>query len=608
MLEAKSILGNQPDLSISNKKWIIKDYMEEAYNKIRIALKSQDHYGELLECEDLMCKLLAIKEVDPQSLEKFIFPQLKNSLPDPLILKDMDKAIERVKLAIEKNEKIILFGDYDVDGGSSVALLYRFFKDIGYHNISYYIPNRLLEGYGPNKNAFKYFKDQAADLIITLDCGASSEEVFNYALELGLEVVVIDHHGMDHHLENVCAIVNPNQLDDNSGLNYLCAAGVSFLFLIALNRLLRDIGYYKKHQEPDLIKYLDLVALATVCDVVPLIELNRVFVAQGLKIINNHQPSLGFKSLKQIAGIKDEISVYHLGFLIGPRINAGGRLGDSNLGVKLLSSHEGEEANIYATSLNEANILRQATEKNVLLEAHSQIAEISGEVPYQPIVVGSHDWHEGVIGIVASRLKDKYHRPAFVLSIDHEKGLAKGSGRSISGFDMGKAVREGVEKGILLAGGGHFMAAGLSVSLDKIELFKEFMISKAQESLSIEDYLPKINIDISLGVGQISSKLIRGIKMLGPFGTGNPQPKFMLKSVMLRGARIVGEKHIKCMAFDLHGRNSIEAMAFQSIGTELGSAILQNGRGVFDVVGTINEDTWQDKVKLTFFIDDLKFA
>ena len=407
------------DNSVLGKNWISKGYNEDQVNFLK----------ENFDLSEIVSKLIAIRNINIEEVKLFLNPKIKNFLPNPFILKDMEKAADRTVKAIKNNEKIGIFGDYDVDGATSTAILGNYFNQID-RKTEIYIPDRKSEGYGPNQQGFEKLISNGSKLIFTVDCGTLSFDTINFSQSKNTDVLVLDHHQSDLKLPNAFSIVNPNRFDDKSNLNYLCAAGVCFMFLVALNKKLREIDWFKKNNidEPNLMNYLDLVSLGTVCDVVPLIGLNRAIVSQGLKVLKN-QLNLGLKTLKNVCGIENNITTYHLGYVIGPRINAGGRVGECSHGANLLLSKDSKETFKIATELESFNEERRLIESNMLKKIKNTIA-INSDDPV--IVLSGHNWHEGVIGIIASKLKEKYNKPTVIISV--EKGLGKASARSVWGL------------------------------------------------------------------------------------------------------------------------------------------------------------------------------
>jgi len=544
--------------------------------------------------------IMCLRGVEAETAENFLHPKLQNLMPDPYVLKDMQKAAERIAYAIENKQKIAIIGDYDVDGATSTSELTKFFKNAGIEPIIH-IPSRE-EGYGPSELAFAEFADKEVDLVITIDCGTTAFDVLNKAAEDGFDIIVIDHHEAEVILPKVYAVVNPKRLDEKNDypyLQYMSAVGVGFMTLVAINRLLREHGFYKEIPEPNLLELLDLVALGTVCDVVPLIGLNRAYVRQGLKVMAKMK-NTGLKQLMKVLNLSEAPAAYHLGFALGPRINACGRVGDASLGSRLLCCENDEEARILAEKFNQFNIERKEIENYVLLQAIEQVEGVSQEYP-MAFVYGD-DWHQGVIGIVAGKLKERYNVPAFVMSI--EKDEVKGSARSISGIDLGALIISAKEKGVITGGGGHTMAAGFSLTEEQIPLFKKFVGEYILEKLGQEKISPVLNIDCTLSLGGVNMEFADNLGLLEPFGTGNPEPLILIRDVMITGAQVVGSGHVKCTLTSSFG-NRLPAIAFRVADNEIGNAIMQAKGDMFDIAGYVKCDAWNGRKRLQFVINDL---
>ena len=554
---------------------------------------------------EVVARVLAGRGVAPEDCAAYLAPSLKTQLPDPSVVTDMDKAAARVADGIAAGEKIAVFGDYDVDGATSSALLHRFFKAVG-HELRIYIPDRIREGYGPNAPALKRLRDEGVGLVITVDCGTMAHKALGLAADYGLPSVVIDHHQAEPTLPPAYALVNPNRLDDESGLGQLAAAGVTFLFLVALNRELRSRGYYNGEvAEPDLIQWLDIVALGTVCDVVPLTGLNRAFVAQGLRVMARRR-NIGLAALADVARMNGAPAPYHCGFLLGPRVNAGGRVGRADLGVRLLTTENAQEAQALAEELNVMNLERQAIEAKVLEEALAQVdARLSASranTPPPVIVAASKGWHPGVIGIVASRLKDKYERPSLVIAID-EKGEGKGSGRSLTGVDLGRAVTAALEAGLLVNGGGHAMAAGLTLREDKIEAVEAFLAKRLADDVALASEARVLKLDGAIAARGATRGLYELIQQAGPYGAGNPEPRFALPSVRVVRADLVGQAHVRVILAGEDG-GRLKGIAFRSAETPLGALLRDPGAGLLHVAGRLSADDWQGKRDVQITIED----
>ena len=447
-------------LSVSGKNWLLKKYNQEDMSFLK----------ENFFLDDITSKLLSIRKIKKNEVNAFLNPSIKNFLPNPNDLVDMDKSTKRVVEGISKNEKIGIFGDYDVDGATSTALLGNYFSKLE-QEFEIYIPDRKTEGYGPSIKSFQELINKKVNIIFTVDCGTLSFEAINFAKKKNVDVIVLDHHQSEVKLPNAFSIINPNRLDDRSNLQHLCAAGVSFMFLVALNRELRNRNWFNQNniKEPNLINFLDLVSLGPVCDVVPLIGLNRAIVKQGLKVFKSKK-NLGLKTLFDVCRIESNPSIYHLGYLIGPRINAGGRVGKCSHGANLLLNKDPKISFKLASELDQYNKERQMLEKDLLNKILNETNVFSKD---PVLILSGKNWHEGVIGIVAARLKDKFNKPVILISLDGEIG--KASARSIVGFDIGATIISATQEKILLKGGGHKMAGGFSIQVEKIDRLKDFV-------------------------------------------------------------------------------------------------------------------------------------
>lgn len=579
--------------SALEQSWQLRPYVP------RIAEAIADRLG----VPAIVGQLIAARGIGVEEAASFYEPSLKEGLPDPSIILDMDKAVSRIARALQDGEKLAIFGDYDVDGATSSAVLYRTLTALG-ADVQIYIPDRMVEGYGPNAPALLGLRDQGVDLVITVDCGTLSFEPLKAAKDAGLDVIVVDHHKAETRLPEAVAVVNPNRLDDDSDLGQVAAVGVAFLLAIALNRALRDAGYFTgDRREPNLIGLLDIVALGTVCDVVPLTGVNRAFVAQGLKVMAQRR-NVGITALCDVGRVSEAPGSYHAGFILGPRVNAGGRVGESYLGAQLLTCDDPMAARQMAEKLDGYNEERRAIEAEVLEAAMAQVESATG-VGGQPetvVVAAGEGWHAGVIGIVASRLKDKYGLPTFVIGI--ENGEAKGSGRSISGVDMGAAVIEAVQKGLLLKGGGHAMAAGLTAAPDQLEALTAFLRDHMRSSVEKAASNRALKVDGMVALSGVTADLIDQIEKVGPFGPGNPGPRFVIPELDLLKADLVGQNHLRCIFKSKDGK-SIKAMAFRQYDEPMGT-LLRTGIGRrFHVAGKLKKDTWAGGGKVEITLDDV---
>ncbi len=549
------------------------------------------------------------REFDFAEIENFLNPTIKASLPDPFELLDMKVAVEKIISVIESGKKITVFGDYDVDGATSSALLKKFFAAIGVE-INIYIPDRILEGYGPNVEALLNLKRGGTDLVITVDCGTVSFEPLQAASDAGLDVIVIDHHIGAFEKPAAIAIINPNRLDENFPHKNLAAVGVSFLLAVAANKALRENGFYQKNNlaEPNLLSLLDLVALGTVCDVMSLEGVNRAFVAQDLKVMKN-RANIGIRALCDIANLDEEPSSYHLGFVIGPRINAGGRVGKADLGARLLSTNDEKEAKAIADELNIYNNQRKDIEVNILEEAKNSLGKTQQN--NSVLLVSSDKWHQGVVGIVASRIKDLYNKPTAIIAL--KDGIGKASCRSISGVDFGAAIIKAKLKGLLIAGGGHKMAAGFSVEENKIADLQKFLDDELAEAVAIFSQNKIIEIADILDINSANLNLAKELLRLEPFGVGNSKPRFLIKDLQIVEAKIVGEKskHIRCVfsAKTLAGWNGrITGFAFNAMDSSLGEVLISKNKAKpIAIIGQININSWMGNENLQVTVEDLVY-
>ena len=579
--------------SLTGRRWA------ERLGDERVALAMAQRHG----LPDAICRLLAAREVGLDDVPDFLEPTLRKFLPDPLHLKDMDLAVARLVRAVQQAERIVVFGDYDVDGATSSALLLRFFRSVG-GTIAVYIPDRRKEGYGPNAPALLKLKQEGASVVVTVDCGVTAYEPLAAAKKAGLDIVVIDHHQAELALPDATAVVDPNRLDDPSPHKQLAAVGVAFLLCVGVNRALREAGWYgDARPEPDLRQWLDLVALGTVADVVPLTGVNRVLVRQGLLVMQKRS-NAGLAALADVARLREAPGAYHLGFLLGPRVNAGGRVGQADLGARLLSSDDAHEVGALALRLDEFNSERRAIERGVLDQAIARIEGLYGPdrkgLP-AALIVESEGWHVGVIGIVASRLVERYGRPAFVIGMDG--GVGKGSGRSVRGVDLGAAVLAARQSGLLINGGGHAMAAGLTVEREQLPHLARFLDGRIAPQLGEAPPVRELGIDAALAPGAATGELVAMIERAGPFGAGNALPRFALTGVRVDYAQRVGEGHVRCTLVG-HQRGRIDAIAFRAGQSELGPALLDPARPILHVAGALRIDRYNGRESVRLQIDD----
>ncbi|GAB4162671.1 MAG: single-stranded-DNA-specific exonuclease RecJ [Rickettsiaceae bacterium] len=579
--------------SVLGKYWLPRLYDENFVSEI----------SRTLGVSDLLARVISGRAASLAEAAHFLDPKIKTLLPDPFHLKDMDKAIERLYDAICAKEKICIFADYDVDGATSAALLKNVFKEIGV-DADIYVPDRIAEGYGPTREAMQKIKEQGASLVITVDCGSVAFEALEHATTVNLDVIVIDHHLSLDSLPKAVAVINPNRLDETSEHKNLAAVGVSFLFAVGLCKFLKEKGFFEQNSltPPDLMKQLDLVALGTVCDVMQITGLNRAFVAQGLKVAKA-RANVGYSSLCDIAAIEEALNCYHLGFIIGPRINAGGRVGKSNLGAMLLSTDSIEQAVRIAMELDGYNEERKAIELFMLEEAE-QIAKEQAEEPM--LFIARHGWHPGVIGIVAGRLKEKYNKPVAVVALN--EGVGKASCRSVMGVDFGCKIIEAKQRELLIAGGGHAMAAGFTVAESKIPQLKQFLSKEFSKALRASDVYLHEHYDLDLTTSAANIALMTEINKLEPFGNGNPAPVFKFTGVYVLKADIVGTKHIKILfapTRESYGSRPISAIAFNAVGTEMESVIMSPKPQSLSVLGRLKINNWQNKETVQLQLQDI---
>ncbi|WP_221364196.1 single-stranded-DNA-specific exonuclease RecJ [Sphingomonas jinjuensis] len=553
--------------------------------------------------DDLVTQLLLARGAPREALDLHRTPSIRGFMPDPSVFRDMDRAAQRLADAVEAREKIAVFGDYDVDGATSAALMILVLRALGVEAIAY-IPDRLLEGYGPSGDALVRLAREGASLIVTVDCGAQAFEALEAAHAAPVDVVVVDHHKCASALPVAHALVNPNRLDeaeDAAAHGHLAAVGVCFLLAAALVRTLRARGFFADRPEPKLIDHLDLVALGTVADVAQLRGLNRAFVTQGLKVMAQRR-NIGLAALIEASRLTRAPTCSDLGFALGPRINAGGRVGRANLGVRLLTTRDPEEARTIAVELDRLNDERRQIEAGV-----QEAAEAMADTGRRVVVVSGDGWHPGVIGIVAGRLKEKLGRPVIVIAVD-EKGVGKGSGRSITGVDLGNAVIAAKEAGLLAAGGGHAMAAGLTIGAGDIAAFADFLEDKLAVTVDRARDDRALLVDAVLATGGVNPALVESLEVGGPYGTGWPAPRVAAGPVRIIRADVVGNGHVRCIVAGDDGR-SLKAMAFRAAETPLGQALLGAAphRKLW-LAGRAKLDDWGSRPAAELHIDDAAWA
>ena len=552
---------------------------------------------------EIVARLLALRQVKPENVSFFLQPSFRSHLPDPYILHDMEKAAERIAQAVLNKEKVGVFGDYDVDGATSSAVLTQFLSELG-ADIVTRIPERE-EGYGPSEIAMREFIEAGVSLVVTVDCGTSAFDELALLTRQKIDVVVIDHHEPDVRLPEVTAVVNPKRLDEplDNPCRQMAAVGIVFMTVIAVNRLLREKGFYTRIPEPRLMDFLDLVALGTVCDVMALRGLNRLFVKTGLSVMAQRK-NKGLSVLSDLSKIKNKPTAYHLGFVIGPRLNACGRIGSASLGMKLLCAENEAEAAEIAARLEELNALRRQMCEDIYKQAIGQIE--SSDSCHEFVFVYGKEWHPGVVGIIAGKLKERYHIPALVMALEGDE--LRGSGRSVEGMDLGAAVLAAKEKGILTAGGGHAMAAGFSLKLDQAEEFQNFLKDYFQTHHSEKQPSTGYQIDSVIDIGAVNGQLLQTLAAMEPFGEGNPEPRFAIPDIAVSSVRIVGAGHVSCSLVGRNGKSRIKAIAFGAADSIIGTSLLNHQGDLFHVVGYIRPDTYRGGDNVQFVIEDLALA
>ncbi len=577
------------DLSLTGRVW--RERLDAPGQALALAIAQR--HG----VPDLLARILAGRGVGLDIVAEYLSPSIRTLLPEPYRLTDMEAAAQRIAAAVEKGEKVAIFGDYDVDGATSSAVLASLLKAGGApHRI--YIPDRIFEGYGPNPDAIRTLAADGATLLVTVDCGSTSHATLAEAKALGMDVVVLDHHQLADTLPDVVALVNPKRQDDLSGHDHLAAVGVVFLTVVAVNRLLRERGFWNAARpEPDLLALLDLVALGTVADVVPLVGVNRAFVLKGLAAFGQRR-RVGLRALADAARVRGTPNPYHLGFLIGPRINAGGRIGRAELGALLLTCEDDAEAQKLALELDRLNAERQEVERQTLAEAEAALIESDDAV----VIADGANWHPGVVGLVAARLKERTGRPAFAVAFDAE-GTGTGSGRSIPGVDLGGAVRAAVEEGILVKGGGHAMAAGVTLTKERLSDFTAFLENRLRSPVDAARRESVLRIDGSVSAGGLQPDLFHEIARAGPFGAGNSEPVFVLANHVLTAAEEIRETHMRLRLRASDGAQ-VSAIAFRAAGQPLGVGLQRlKGRPVH-VAGCLQLDEWNGRTSVGMRVVD----
>ena len=576
-------------LSVMGREWTFRKFDERTALAI-----SQAHGLPAAVAEAITARGIGIDEV-----VSFIDPTLKDLLPDPSRFRDMDKAANRIADAVLSGEKIALFADYDVDGATSSSVMARFLRACGNDPIVY-IPDRISEGYGPSEPALQKLAAQGAKLIITLDCGTTAFDALGAGRDLNVDIIVIDHHEAEPRLPDVHAVVNPTRMDDDRVYGHLCTAGLAFIMAVAINRTLRSRDFWTlERPAPVLTRLLDLVALGTVCDVVNLTGLNRALVVQGLKVLAK-RANTGLRALADVAGLNETPGSYHLGFVLGPRINAGGRIGDSGIGATLLRSDDDAESAALATKLNILNAERKQIEADVFSDAleHAYRLDENNVVT----VVAGDGWHPGVVGIVASRLVERFGKPACVIAMGDKLGT--GSGRSIPGIDLGAAIIAARQSGHLIKGGGHAMAAGFSVSRDGLSEFNAFLQERIKSQTGEGPMGLPTRLDGRLSIRGATFDLAQSLELMAPFGPGNPEPRFLLEGVRISYSDIVGADHLRMTISGAAGAGSVDGIAFRCVGTPLGELLSSARDTPIDLVGRLKTDTWGGRTRAKFHVED----
>ena len=573
--------------SVQGKEWVLKDFDKNL----------AEYISKEYDLDFLTSRLLANRNINQKNIENFLNPKIKNFLPNPYNFKDMGKGLETISRHIKNKNKICIFGDYDVDGATSSGIMSKYLEQLNIDHFVF-IPDRQKDGYGPSVKTFTNIINKNVNLIIALDCGTTSFEAIEYARSKNIDVVVIDHHKSQETFPAANAIINPNRIDETGDYYYLCAAGVLFVFLVGLNKILRENYYFNKAkvQEPNLLDLLDLVMMGTVCDVVPLIDLNRAFVYQGLKVASKRH-NLGLKTLVDYSKIKKKLSTYEVGYVLGPKINAGGRIGKSELGYKLLTTNNAETAYLISSELESLNLKRKDIEKKIVEEAIG-ITEKNNDEPI--VFLSKNDWHEGLIGIVASRLKDHFNKPSFIISQKGED--CKGSARSIFGFDVGMAITKCKQLNIITKGGGHPMAGGFSLKSDKLQIFKSELIKLFLKLKKNKDN-NIIEIDSYLESSAINDELIEKLNHLEPYGSGNREPIFGFEKFKVSKVIETNNNHVKVVLNK--GNFYIDAISFNSKNKDLGN-YLMNFKNEFNLVAKIKLNEWNGKSKIELIIDDIQ--
>jgi len=590
-MQDKAFLGVEQ--SVRGRKWVLS-------TADRHVIASMIRRYDLPE---VVARAIAVRGVHEDEVDAYLNPTLRALLPNPSSLQDMDAAVARLVTAIRKREKVAVFGDYDVDGATSTALFVRYFRMMG-QEVIIHIPDRVTEGYGPNSNAILKLREDGAQVLVTVDCGVTSFEALHTANQAGFDVIVLDHHQVEEKLPPAVAVVNPKRHDDNSGTDNLAAVGVVFMLLVGLNRALRQAGLFTDEMpEPDLKQLLDLVAFGTVCDVVPLTGVNRAFVAQGLKVLDAGV-NAGLASLVSMTGAKSPLGTYHIGFVMGPRINAGGRVGRSDLGARLLSSDDADHASNLVAELEQNNVARREIEANALREAIDQ-AEKNMPKDCRALVVAGEDWHPGVVGLVAARVKERFNVPA--CAVTFLSGHGKGSGRSVEGVNLGAAILAAREAGVVETGGGHAMAAGFTVARNKLPDLCAFLSEHVKSQVGQEKTVLPMSVDGAIDIHAAVPELVELLSRMEPFGAGNDEPRFAVPSVRIGRADIVGGNHVRAFAFGSNG-GRLKLIAFRASETELGRTLLNHQDRQVHLLGMLRADNWNGRKGVQLVVEDIAFV
>jgi single-stranded-DNA-specific exonuclease len=580
------------DHSLSGRKWITREVDER---DIATISRQQD-------VPEALARVIAGRGIDIELAERYLNPRLRDEFPDPSDFADMDKAAGLIWDALDAGRTLAVFADYDVDGATSAAQLIRWMRSVG-HDLDLYVPDRVAEGYGPSADAFAVLKERGAEIVITVDCGAAAASALTAAQEMGLQVIVVDHHLMDGDIPPTAALVNPNRDDDRSGCGHMAAAGVTFILLAALNREGRRRGRFSDRPEPDLLALSDLAALGTICDVVALTGINRAIVTQGLKRMSGTS-HIGLQALADVAGVDGPATPYHAGFLLGPRINAGGRVGRADLGARLLSTEDQAEATKIASQLDRFNTERRDIERDVLDAA---LAQLGGQDEDRGVLIAAgEDWHPGVIGIAAGRIKDKFGKPSIVIGIDRssQPAVGKGSGRSVPGVNLGAAISAAREAGLLSSGGGHAMAGGLTVDPDRITELTAFLDDRLAAELAQASDAMAMRLDGLLTPSSANIGLADLLSRAGPFGQGNAEPRFALANLRVSFAKRVGTDHVRYTLQDRDG-TSISGIAFRCADQPIGQSLLAADGQEWHVAGRLKADEWQGRKRVQLQLEDM---